>query len=127
VTLRARSNRLFASVFPARIPPDESGVLRVVANGKQSVCAPLAPIAVGLAVVAGVLRRVYPGAEWATLVLPALWNVPFLMFHDSSVGFAGPVPEWQRGMALLFGVNRRARRPVGSSCSNLFLNGQARG
>ena len=66
----------------------------------------LAPIAVGLAVVAGVLRRVYPGAEWAALVLPALWNVPFLMFHDSSVGFAGLVPEWQRGMALLFGVDR---------------------
>jgi hypothetical protein len=65
----------------------------------------VAPIAIGLAVVAETFRRVRPGAEWAVLVLPALWNVPFLMIHDRSAGFAGLLGEWRRGLALMFGVD----------------------
>jgi hypothetical protein len=62
----------------------------------------LAPIAIGLAIAAETLRRVRSGAEWVALLLPALWNVPFMMLYDSSyVSLVGLLSEWLHGLLLL--------------------------
>lgn len=66
----------------------------------------LAPIALGLAASAEGLRRVCRGAEWAALVLPAMWNVPFMMVYGSSAGIADLITEWRLGVALLLGLAR---------------------
>jgi hypothetical protein len=63
----------------------------------------LAPVALGLAVVAHALRRVRPGAEWMAFVLPPLWNVPFMMPYDSSAAnLAELLGQWRHGLSLLF-------------------------
>jgi hypothetical protein len=63
----------------------------------------LAPITIGLAVTVESLRRMCSGAEWVALVLPALWNVPFMMLYESS--YVSPwdlLSAWLQGLALLF-------------------------
>ena len=62
----------------------------------------LAPIAFGLAGLAAALRRLRPGSEWAVLVLPGLWNVPFMMLPIQEAGRAGDLlADWYRGVRLL--------------------------
>jgi hypothetical protein len=62
----------------------------------------LAPIAIGLAVAAYALHRARPGAEWIALVLPPLWNVPFMMPYDSTAAsFADLLSKWRHGLSLL--------------------------
>ena len=62
----------------------------------------LAPIAFGLAGLAAALRRLRPGSEWAVLVLPGLWNVPFMMLPIPEAGRAGDLlADWYRGVRLL--------------------------
>jgi hypothetical protein len=63
----------------------------------------LAPIAIGLAVAAHALHRVRPGTEWMALVLPPLWNVPFMMPYDSTAAsLVDLLSKWRYGLSLLF-------------------------